>query len=416
MTEFRETETKAFGEVSNQELVSAHHALSSAFESFKASNETRLQEIERRSVPDVVTVEKLQRIDSEIDRQTRRLAELQMKAARPHFETGSNRAPSEHGRAFNAYIRRGDSADIGRIEAKTLSIDSNPDGGYTVPLEIDTMIGKRLAQISPIRRIAAVRQVTSSVFRKPFATTGFAVGWVGEQAARPQSATPSLNALDFPTAELYAMPAATSALLEDSAVDLESWITDEVEQAFAEQEGRAFVLGTGTSQPRGFLTGTPVAEANWSWGQLGYIASGAAADFATANPSDRLIDLIYALRAGYRQNASFVMNRRTQAAVRKFKDTQGQYLWQPPAQPGGVASLMNFAVVESEDMPDIAANATPIAFGDFRRGYLVVDRIGTRILRDPYSAKPYILFYTTKRVGGGIQDFNAIKLLRIATA
>lgn len=212
------------------------------------------------------------------------------------------------------------------------------------------------------------------------------------------------------------MPAATSALLEDNAVDIERWVADEVELAFAEQEGRAFITGDGATQPKGFLTSDIVAEANWSWGKLGYVASGAAGDFATANPSDRLIDLVYALKAGYRQNAVFVMSRRTQSTIRKFKDAQGNYLWQPPAQAGGQASLMNFPLIEAEDMPDIVANATPVAFGDFRRGYLVVDRLGTRILRDPYSAKPYILFYTTKRVGGGVQDFNAIKLLKIATA
>lgn len=414
MTSFRPNETKAFPTHISQELIEAHDHMNTSFEAFKDANDQRLNEIELRGSSDVVVEDKLRRIEADLDRTHSRLDALQLKQARPAFETPTQRFGGEHGRAFDNYIRRGDAAGLGRVEIKTLSSDSNPDGGYTVPLEIDAIISDRLAQISPIRRIASVRQVSSAVYRKPFASTGFTVGWVGEQAIRPITNTPTLNALDFPSFELYAMPAATNSLLNDSAVDIERWIAEEVEQAFAEQEGRAFVIGNGTTQPRGFLTGTVVPESSWTWGQLGYVASGAASDFVATNPSDRLVDLVYALRSGYRQNASFVMNRRTQAVIRKYKDAQGQYLWQPPAQAGGVASLMTFPVVEAEDMPDIAANATPIAFGDFRRGYLVVDRVGTQVLRDPYSAKPYILFYTTKRVGGGIQDFNAIKLIRIS--
>jgi HK97 family phage major capsid protein len=216
--------------------------------------------------------------------------------------------------------------------------------------------------------------------------------------------------------ELYAMPAATTSLLDDSAVDIDSWLAAEVEAVFAEQEGAAFVNGDGVNKPRGFLNYPTVAESAWSWGNLGYIATGVAGALPSTNPADVLIDTVYALRAGYRQNAAWVMNRKTQAAVRKLKDGQGNYLWQPPVTAGGDASLMGFKLVEAEDMPDIAANAAPIAFGNFNRGYLVVDRLGVRILRDPYSAKPYVLFYTTKRVGGGVQDFNAIKLLKVAVS
>jgi HK97 family phage major capsid protein len=202
--------------------------------------------------------------------------------------------------------------------------------------------------------------------------------------------------------------------LEDAAVNIDEWLAAEVEAAFAEQEGTAFVTGDGVNKPKGFLSYTKVANASWVWGQTGYIATGVAGDWPASTPSDVLVDLVYAVRAGYRQNGAFVMNRKTQAAIRKFKDASGNYLWQPPAIAGGRASLMTFPVVEAEDMPDIAANAFAIAFGDFRRGYLVVDRTGVRVLRDPYSAKPYVLFYTTKRVGGGVQDFDAIKLLKFA--
>ncbi len=261
-----------------------------------------------------------------------------------------------------------------------------------------------------------MRQVSAAVLKKPFSVSGPAVGWVAETAARPQTDTARLAELQFPTMELYAMPAATASLLEDTVVDLDQWISSEVEAAFAEQEGAAFVSGDGTNKPKGFLSYAKVAESVWEWGKIGYTATGVAGQLPEDGPSDVLIDTIYTLKAGYRQNANWVMNRKTQASLRKLKDKDGNYMWQPPSAPGQRALLMGFPLVEAEDMPDIAEDATPIAFGDFGRGYLVVDRTGVRVLRDPYSAKPYVLFYTTKRVGGGVQDFDAIKLLKFGTA
>ena len=270
-----------------------------------------------------------------------------------------------------------------------MSIGSNADGGYLVPPEIEQAIGQRLTAISPIRAIAGQRTISSNVYKKPFMTAGPAVGWVGETDARTQTASPTLDELSFPAMELYAMPAATASLLEDSAVNIDQWIAQEVEQVFAAQEGTAFVTGDGSNKPKGFLSYTTVDNGSWSWGNIGYVASGAAGAFAGSNPSDALVDLVYAVKAGYRQNGVFVMNRKTQAAMRKFKDTTGQYLWQPPAQAGGKASLMTFPVVEAEDMPDIAANSLSIAFGDFNRGYLVVDRAGvSRAARSLYRRSP----------------------------
>ena len=174
------------------------------------------------------------------------------------------------------------------------------------------------------------------------------------------------------------------------------------------------MVGDGSNKPTGFLHVTQVAEASWSWGNLGFLKTGVAGDWPLSDPADILVDLVYTLKAGYRQNASWVMNRHTQGALRKLKDGEGNYLWQPAASPDGRATLMGFPLVEAEDMPDIGSGTTPIAFGDFRRGYLVVDRTGVNVLRDPFSAKPYVLFYTTKRVGGGVQDFDAIKLLKFS--
>ena len=233
---------------------------------------------------------------------------------------------------------------------------------------------------------------------------------------RTQTASPILDELSFPAMELYAMPAATATLLEDSAVNIDEWLAQEVEQVFAAQEGTAFVTGDGNNRPKGFLSYSTVANSSWTWGNIGYIASGVSGAFPASNPSDVLVDLIYAVNAGYRQNGVFVMNRKTQSAIRKFKDATGNYLWQPPASAGGKATLMTFPVIEAEDMPDIITNSLSIAFGDFNRGYLVVDRAGVTVLRDPYTAKPYVLFYTTKRVGGGVQDFDAIKLMKFAAS
>ena len=401
------------------DAVVTHAEMMRAFEAFKEANDERLA-LEQKRAGDGLIDDKLSRINAAIDAQARRLDDITLKAARPAFggEAKAQRSARalEHKQAFDAYMRGGDAAGLAALEMKAMSVGSNADGGYTVPDEIESEIGKRLTAISPIRSIAGVRTISGNVYKKPFMTSGPAVGWVGETDARTQTASPTLDQLSFPAMELYAQPAATAMLLEDSAVNIDQWLAQEVEAVFAAQEGTAFVTGDGSNKPKGFLNYTTVANGSWSWGNVGTIASGGAGAFASSNPSDALIDLIYSLKAGYRQNASFVMNRKTQSAVRKLKDTTGQYLWQPPAVAGGRASLMTFPVVEAEDMPDIAAGSLSIAFGDFGRGYLIVDRAGVSVLRDPYSAKPYVLFYTTKRVGGGIQDFDAIKLMKFAAS
>lgn len=398
------------------DAVVTHAELMRAFEEFKEANDRSLSGLERRRT-DVLLNEKLARIDRTIDAQARQLDEIALKNARPIIGHERARGGSpEHKAAFEAYVRLGENSDLRLLESKALSEGSNPDGGFLVPPEIETQIGRRLIAISPIRSIAGMRTISSNLYKKPFMTAGPAVGWVGETDARTQTASPVLDELSFPAMELYAMPAATAALLDDSAVNIDEWLAQEVEQVFAAQEGAAFVNGDGNNKPRGSLSYNAVANASWTWGNIGYIDSGVSGAFPASNPTDLLVDLIYSVKAGYRQNGVFVMNRKTQSAIRKFKDTTGNYLWQPPAVVGGKATLMTFPVIEAEDMPDIAANSLSIAFGDFYRGYLVVDRAGVTVLRDPYTAKPYVLFYTTKRVGGGVQDFEAIKLMKFAVS
>ena len=411
----RAPETKAAE--TTGDVAGAFEDFMTTFEAFKAENDTRLAEIEQKRVADVLTVEKVDRINRALDEQKRLMDSLVLKIRRPQLGRDGQPLSAnaiEHKAAFDAYVRGGAEEALRSIERKALSVAS--DGGYLVPDETEREIGRRLSAASPIRAIAGVRQVSGSTYKKPFVTAGAATGWVGETDSRPQTTAPTLSELEFPTMELYAMPAASATLLDDSAVNMDEWLAGEVETVFAEQEGTAFVTGDGDKKPTGFLSYTTVAEASWAWEKIGYIATGVDGAWPAATPSDILVDLVYALKAGYRQNGTWVMNRASQAAIRKMKDDSDNYIWQPAAVAGQPASLMNFPIAESEDMPDIASDTFAIAFGDFRRGYLIVDRVGVRVLRDPYSAKPYVLFYTTKRVGGGVQDYDAIKLLKFGTA
>jgi HK97 family phage major capsid protein len=399
------------------EIAVAVDEFARAFEAFKETNDERLARVEARLAGDVLTEEKLVRIDGALDEARRRLDRLALEARRPALQpSDASRDPasSEHKAAFELYVRSGEAAGLRRLEAKALSAGSGPDGGYLVPETVEREVLRRLATLSPIRAIAGARTISAAQYKVAHATVGASSGWVSETTPRPQTNAPTLAELSFPAMELYAMPAATQTLLDDAVVDLDQWIASEVEASFAAQESAAFVSGDGVAKPKGFLAYPRVEEAAWAWGSIGTIATGVAGAFPAADPGHVLVDLVYALKSGYRQNASFVLNRRSQAVLRKLKDDTGAYLWQPPGAAGLSASLMGFPVIEAEDMPDIAPGSPAVAFGDFRRGYLVVDRVGVRVLRDPFSNKPYVLFYTTKRVGGGVQDYDAIKLLTFA--
>ena len=403
------------------EARAAMHEMMAAFEAFKGANDARLDEIERKSSADALLEEKVARIDQAVGAAQARLDRVVSEGRRPGIGGGSPSDPAfgratspikgEEKSAFDGYLKTGQSFGL---ELKTgLSAASN-SAGYIVPEQTERAIERRLMAGSPMREIATVRTVGAGVFRKPVSTAGVASGWVAETAARPETDPATLALLEFPSADLYANPAATQSLLDDALIDLDEWLAAEVEDAFAAQETAAFVTGDGVNKPKGFLSYPIVTDASAVWGEIGYVASGAAGAFAPTSPSDRLIDLVYAPKAQYRPNGRFVMNRKTVSAVRKFKDADGNYIWQPAQRAGETASLLGYRVTEVETMPDIAANSAAIAFGDFQRGYLIVDRAGVRVLRDPYSAKPYVLFYTTKRVGGGVQNFDAIKVMKFA--
>jgi len=320
------------------------------------------------------------------------------------------RAPS--GAAFEAFLRAGAS-----VEMKAFTGATGDAGGFAVPREIDAMIDATLKSISPIRSIANVVKVGSAGYRKLVTTGGTVSGWAAETDARGETATPSFVEIAPPMGELFANPSASQAMLDDAQFDVEAWLASEIATEFARAEGAAFVNGSGINRPKGFLQAPTAStgDATRAFGTLQYLASGAAGDFA-ANPQDRLIDLVQTLRGPYRQGASFVMNSSTLARIRKFKTSDGAFLWSPSLAAGQPATLLGYPVIEAEDMPDIAANSLAIAFGDFRAGYLIAERTETAILRDPYTNKPFVHFYATKRIGGCVSNSEAIKLMRFSAA
>jgi HK97 family phage major capsid protein len=309
----------------------------------------------------------------------------------------------------DGYLRRGREAEV-----KSISGTVPADGGYAVPREIDALIASQLKVMSPIRQIAQIVQVGTAGYRKLVTTGGTPSGWVSETAARPETATPQFQEVAPPSGELYANPAASQAMLDDAAFDLEGWIASEIAMEFARAEGAAFVNGSGANQPAGFLTAATSlgGDAVRPFGTLQYLATGDAAGFGT-DPESRLIDLVHTLKSGHRQGASWVMNSATLAEVRKLKTTDGALLWQPGLVEGQPDRLLGYPVVEAEDMPDVGADTFPIAFGNFKAGYLIAERSSTSILRDPFTNKPFVHFYATKRIGGQVLDSDAIKLLKI---
>ncbi len=407
-------ETKARG-AQPLELRAAMGQFLSTFEQFKRANDERLGALEKEKRDDVVLGEKIARIDRALTEQKAALDRLALDQRRP-AKGEAARAPDERKAAFQRYMRAGDATLVHALEQKALIAGTDAEGGYLAPDQTERLIAAAVRAISPIRQIASVVEIGAGVYKKPVAKTEAAAGWVAETGERTQSGTPELASIDFPAMELYAMPAASQTLLDDAVVDVEAWLAEEVQSEFAQQEGAAFIGGNGTTAPKGFLSYDKVAEASHEFGKIGYIATGAAGAFPSTDPADKILDLIYTPRQAYRQNGRFVMSRSTLSVLRKLKDGDGNYLWRPSAEAGEPSTLFGYPVTEAEDMPAIAANAYSIAFGDFQRGYLIVDRMGVRVLRDPYSAKPYVLFYTTKRVGGGVQNFDAIKLLKFAAS
>jgi HK97 family phage major capsid protein len=358
-------------------------------------------------------------ITTKLQQQEERLTMLDRKTAqspsRPVL-SGADMSQTLHHKAFDAYLRSGDDSPLRGLglEAKALNTQIAGDGGYLIDPDTASTIRGVLHATASIRAIASVVTVEATSFDVLVDHGDIGSGWATEALAQAETTTPVIDRISIRLHELSAMPKASQRLLDDSAFDVEGWLASRIAGKFARAEAAAFINGDGADKPRGFLNHPKVPESTWTWTNLGYIATGADGDFASTNASDAIVDLVYALNATYRANAVFVMNSKTAGAVRKMKDADGRFLWSDGLAAAEPARLMGYPVLVAEDMPDIAPDAYAIAFGDFAAGYTIAERPDMRVLRDPFSAKPHVLFYATKRVGGGVSDFKAIKLLKFA--
>lgn len=357
-------------------------------------------------------------VTSALHQQEERLTMLQAKTmtyGRPVLSTAVD-TEEPHKKAFNAYLRHGDDEALRglTLEGKALSTAVASDGGFLVDPRTADTVKSMLVATGSIRSIASVVTVDASNFDVLIDRSDVGTGWVTETGSVSETATPLIERISIRLHQLAAMPKASQRLLDDSAFDVEGWLAEKIASRFIRSESAAFVNGDGVDKPKGFLLPAKVTNASWTWGSLGYVPSGAAADFPATNAVDCIVNLVYALAAPYRANATFVMNSKTAGAVRKMKDADGRFMWADGLAVAEPPRLMGYPVLICEDMPDIAANAHAIAFGDFAAGYTIAERTDLRILRDPFSAKPHVLFYATKRVGGDISDFAAIKLLKFA--
>ncbi|MEM9318315.1 MAG: phage major capsid protein [Pseudomonadota bacterium] len=354
-----------------------------------------------------------------LHKQEERIAMLNTKTmtARPALsaeaETG---AP--HKKAMESYLRSGDDDGLRglELEGKSLNTAVNAEGGFLVDPQTSAAIQSVLSSTASLRAVANVVQVEATSYDVLVDHSDVGAGWASETGNQAETDTPQIERIAIALHELSALPKASQRLLDDAAFDIEGWLADRIADKFARAEAQAFILGDGTDKPTGLLDHTTVDNDTWSWGNLGYVTSGADGDFAAANPADAIVDLVYALGARYRANATFVMNSKTAGAVRKMKDVDGRFLWSDGLAAGEPARLMGYPVLIAADMPDIGSDAMAIAFGDFRAGYTIAERPDLRVLRDPFSAKPHVLFYATKRVGGDVSDFAAIKLMKFGTA
>ena len=359
-------------------------------------------------------------ITERLQKQEERLTMLDRKsiATRRPALAATAEAEAPHRHAFEAYVRTGDEGALRGLvlEGKALNTAIAGDGGYLVDPQTSETVRSVLRSTASLRQVATVVNVEATSYDVLIDHTEVGSGWATETGTLAETDTPVIDRIVIPLHELSALPKASQRLLDDSAFDIDGWLAGRIADRFARAEAASFVTGDGVNKPRGFLNHPAVANGSWAWGSLGFVATGAAGAFAASNPADAIIDLVYALGAQYRANATFVMNSKTAGVVRKIKDNDGRFLWSDGLAAGEPARLLGYAVLIAEDMPDIAAGASAIAFGDFAAGYTVAERPDLRILRDPFSAKPHVLFYATKRVGGDVSDFAAIKLLRFSAS
>lgn len=427
-----------------KQLAEAVDGVKRGFEAFKEANDQRIKEIEAKGSADPVLEAKLAKIEQDMDAKQARLDQFELSIKRANrtvtdehgnevnldakamhwanmvARTRGTRVDSfTHGdmagykTAFGAFLRKGEEL-IGLDERKALSVGSDPDGGYVVHPDMSGQIVSKVFETSPMRAYAAIQVISTDALEGLFDLDEASSGWVGETDSRGDTNTPSLGKWRIPAHELFAKPKATQKILDDAEINMEAWLAMKVAEKFARDEAAAFVAGDGINKPRGFLS---YADGTTLPGTIERINTGVNGGFAASpNGGDALIDALYGLKAQYRANAAWFMNRGTTKLVRKLKDSNGDYLWTPGLAAGQPATLMGYPVAAFEDMPDVATGSLSVAVGDMRAAYQIVDRVGIRTLRDPYSAKPYVEFYTTKRVGGDVVNFEALKLIEFSAS
>lgn len=385
--------------------------LKALFEQFKAANDERIKQIEAKGHADPLLENKVDNINAALTALETEITKLKATNAGGGI-SDEERAKSAYRESFNAFARRGD------VQA-SLSVGSDPDGGYSVPIEIDSNILALERDAVVMRRLANVVTLGTPNYTKLVNKHGATSGWVGETDARGETGTPSLAALTPFWGEIYANPGATQQMLDDSSFNVEAWLANELVMDFAAAENTKFINGTGILCPKGILAYTmaTTADKTRAFGTIQYVKTGAAATFATTSatvsPADALVDMQTALKPVFANNATFLMASATLGTIRKFKNAvEGNYIYQPGIALGQSATLLGKPIEIDEEMPALGANNFPVAYGDFKRGYTICDRIGTRVLRDPFTNKPYVMFYTTKRVGGFVTDSNAFKVLK----
>ena len=420
--------------------------LGRAFEEFKSANDQRLSEIETKGVADPLLTEKVSKLSEAMDAKQEALAEitkrleqaettaarrnrgeasgndLEAKAAKwaagnakrrgiqPEGDFGASELKA-YREAFISYMRKGQMSE--ELHAKALSVGVDPDGGYTVEPDTSGRIVEKVYETSPMRQVAAAQTIGTDALEGLFDLDEASAAFVGESSGRPETDTPQLARYRIPVHELYAFPFATQKVLDDSELDLEAWLAGKVADRFARRENEAFVNGDGVGKPRGFLT---YADGTNLPGTIDQYPTGAAGAFASdPDGGDVLLDTIYGMKQVYRAGARWHMNRSVVAEVRKLKDGDGRYLWAPGLAAGMPATLLGYPVLEFEDMPDLGSDSLSIAFANMGEAYQIVDRQGIRVLRDPFTSKPFVGFYSVKRTGGDVINFEAIKLIKFGS-